>query len=116
MKGKGNKMGKLNIIKTEHGFCQWLVDTEMVETEGEYGETEYDEADYARIDFVKVAPEYRGRGFGRELIEKTVAEIERAYPDMEIKIVAAVVEKGMDLDRLFNFYDSIDGIDVVVAA
>ena len=116
MKGKGNEMGKLNIIKTEHGFCQWIIDTEMVVTEGEYGETEYDEADYARIDFVKVAPEYRGYGFGRELIEKAVADIKNQHPGKEIKIVAANIEKGMDVDRLYEFYRSIDGIDVVVAA
>jgi GNAT superfamily N-acetyltransferase len=71
--------------------------------------------EYAKIDNLFVDAAERGKGIARQLLGEAVAEIKKYHPGLEIKIVAEPQEACVDQDRLMRFYDSIDGIDEVVA-
>lgn len=93
------------IYETEYGCIDWDVysDPEF-DDEG----NEYDGEEYVKIDNLYVKPEYRNCGYARELMEYAVAQIEKDFPGLEIKIVACPKEDSVDLTQLCEFYDSFD--------
>jgi len=58
---------------------------------------------YVRIDYIFVAKRDRGRGKGRELLRKAIAEAKRHH--LPIFIIASQLEPSTDLEQLVDFYE-----------
>lgn len=97
-------------LEKDFGRTEWD-EYYKVTDEGE----ETDELDYVTISWVYVKPEHRGKGLARPLIEETIREIKKQYGKVTIKIVPEPKSDEFDIQRLGEFYESISGIDEVVA-
>lgn len=58
---------------------------------------------YILIDLVYVAPEFRGQGVARKMLLDTLEELKKQ--PLPVKLVALPKEKGIDQDRLVEFYE-----------
>lgn len=108
---------KKTMIQMESGSTvDWDVYEEMsFDLDDDTGEEIEVTTEYVKIDNLFVAEEERGQGIGRKLLEQAVRAIKAELPEYEIKIVADPKEDSVELDRLAAFYDSVSGIDEVVA-
>lgn len=64
---------------------------------------------YVIIFNLYVHPSMRGKGIARKLMDVTIEEIQKKYPELPIKIVAqSYGDDGLNKDELFKFYSSYD--------
>jgi len=103
--------GNKETVSTKYGYVTYYIYDE-VEIDRSTGE-EYKEK-RVHIDFVYVYPEYRRQGHARELINKTLKDIENKYPKLPIYMVAEPKEDNIDMGNLVEFYEDM-GFEVVSA-
>ena len=76
-----------------------------------YGEVFYSSKDtnsfYVHIFNLYIEPEYRNKGQARKLLNQAIYEIRELGWKDEIEIVCDPIEKGIDKERLKQFYKSL---------
>lgn len=96
---------KNGLIEIDESYIDWEVcqDTTF--------DSEGDEVDcgapYVRINNLFVAPELRGQGLAKRLVETAILAI-KGECDLKIKIVAEPKESHVDAEKLASFYDRYD--------
>lgn len=77
----------------------------------EEGEVSYGD-DYWLIEKCYVAPELRGQGIARNMMEQAIAEMRAERPELKIRLVCEAQDADTDQELLAGFYESL-GFDAV---
>ena len=62
---------------------------------------------YVHIYNLYVKPEFRNKGYAKDLLTKTIKAIRSKGWTDEIQVVCNPTEEGIDKERLGNFYESL---------
>lgn len=72
----------------------------------EDGEVSYGD-DYWLVEKCYVAPELRGQGIARKMMEQAIAEMRAERPDLSIRLVCEAQDSDTDQEKLAGFYESL---------
>ena len=93
---------------TTHYVSYSVQQEEIYDEEGEvsYGD------DYWLIEKCYVAPELRGQGIARKMMQEAIAEMRAERPELKIRLVCEAQDSDTDQELLAGFYESL-GFDAI---
>ena len=72
----------------------------------EEGEVSYGD-DYWLVEMCYVAPELRGQGIARKMMEQAIAKMRSERPELTIKLVCEAQDEDTDQELLAGFYETL---------
>ena len=92
---------------SKYGYVSWDVNSDYsFDEEG----NEIPGEPYALIERTEVYPQYRRKGYGKQLVRDAIREIQTEKPGMEIKLFPEafdVGDTGLDDEQLWKWYESL---------